>query len=260
MEKVLLHIEEGIATITINNPPMNILDAEVVSGLLQATDDIRKQEKIRVVILTGQGTRAFMAGGDIKSFPDLIGKGEDVAYQGSKFLQEPLDAIMNLPHPTICVLNGLALGGGCELALSCDVRIAEEHVEIGLPEVKLGLFPGAGGTQRLPRLIGVSKAKELIFTGDPVPASKALEIGLVNDVVTTGEGLQAAYALAHKISRHSAKALQYAKLAIDEGLNGSLEEGLETEARYFGKVFQTEDVQEGVSAFIEKRQALFRDR
>lgn len=260
MEKVLLHIEEGIATITINNPPMNILNAEVVSGLLEATANIRQHEEVKVVILIGQGTRAFMAGGDIKSFPDLIGKGEDIAYQGSKFLQEPLDAIMNLPHPTICVLNGLALGGGCELALSCDFRIAEEHVEIGLPEVKLGLFPGAGGTQRLPRLIGVSKAKELIFTGDPVPVAKALEIGLVNEVVKTGEGLQAAYALAHKISRHSAKALQYAKLAIDEGMNGSLEEGLETEARYFGKVFQTEDVKEGVSAFIEKRQAVFRNR
>ena len=259
MEKVLLQVEEDIATITINNPPMNILDAEVVSGLLQVTADIRGYDDVKVVILTGQGTRAFMAGGDIKSFPDLIGHGEEVAYQGSKSLQEPLDAIMNLPHPTICVLNGLALGGGCELALSCDVRIAEEHVEIGLPEVKLGLFPGAGGTQRLPRLIGVSKAKELIFTGDPVPAAKALEIGLVNEVVQAGEGLQVAHALARKISRHSAKALQYAKLAIDEGMNGSLEEGLETEARYFGKVFQTEDVKEGVSAFIEKRQAVFRD-
>ena len=260
MEKVQLHIEEGIATITINNPPMNILDAEVVSGLLQVTADIRQHDEVKVVILIGQGTRAFMAGGDIKSFPDLIGKGEDIAYQGSKFLQEPLDAIMNLPQPTICVLNGLALGGGCELALSCDFRIAEEHVEIGLPEVKLGLFPGAGGTQRLPRLIGVSKAKELIFTGEPVPATKALEIGLVNEVVKTGEGLQAAHALARKISSHSAKALQHAKLAIDEGLNGSLGEGLEAEARYFGKVFQTEDVREGVSAFIEKRQAVFRDR
>ncbi|WP_413364308.1 enoyl-CoA hydratase [Lysinibacillus sp. 3P01SB] len=260
MEKVLLHIEEGIATITINNPPMNILDADVVNGLLQVTSELRKHGETKIVILTGQGTRAFMAGGDIKSFPDLIGNGEEVAYRGSKFLQEPLDAIMNLPHPTICVLNGLALGGGCELSLSCDFRIAEEHVEIGLPEVKLGLFPGAGGTQRLPRLIGVSKAKELIFTGDPVPADKALEIGLVNEVVKTGEGLQAAYTLARKMSRHSAKALQYVKLAIDEGLNVSLEEGLEIEARYFGKVFQTEDVKEGVSAFIEKRQAVFRDR
>lgn len=260
MEKVLLHIEEGIATITINNPPMNVLDADVVNGLLQVTADIRKHDEVKVVILIGQGTRTFMAGGDIKSFPDLIGKGEEVAYEGSKFLQKPLDAIMNLPQPTICVLNGLALGGGCELALSCDFRIAEEHIEIGLPEVKLGLFPGAGGTQRLPRLIGVSKAKELIFTGDPVSAEEALEIGLVNEVATTGEGLQAAHVLARKISRHSAKALQYAKLAIDEGLNGSLEEGLEAEARYFGKVFQTEDVKEGVAAFMEKRRAVFRDR
>lgn len=260
MEKVLLHIEEGFAVITINSPPMNILDADVVNGLLQVTADIRNHDEVKVVVLTGQGTRAFMAGGDIKSFPELIGKGENVAYQGSKFLQAPLDAVMNLPLPTICVLNGLALGGGCELALSCDFRIAEEHVEIGLPEVKLGLFPGAGGTQRLPRLIGISKAKELIFTGESVSASKALEIGLVNEVVKTGEGMQAAYTLARKMSRHSAKALQYAKLAIDEGLNGGLKEGLETEARYFGKVFQTEDVREGVSAFMEKRRAVFKDR
>ena len=260
MEKVLLHIEKGIATITINNPPVNILDADVVNELLQATSNIYKHDEVKVVILIGQGTRAFMAGGDIKSFPNLIGKGEDVAYQTSKLLQEPLNAIMNLPHPTICVLNGLALGGGCELALSCDFRIIEEHVEIGLPEIKLGLFPGAGGTQRLPRLIGVSKAKELIFTGDSIPAVKALEIGLVNEVVKSGDGLLAAYVLAHKIKRHSIKALQYAKLAIDEGLNNSLEEGLEIEARYFGKVFQTEDVKEGVLAFIEKRKPLFKDK
>jgi len=260
MDKVLLHIEEDIATITINNPPVNILDADVVNGLLQATTDIYNHDKVKVFILTGQGNRAFMAGGDIKSFPNLIQKGEVVAYKGSKFLQEPLDAIMNLPHPTICVLNGLALGGGCELALSCDFRIAEEHIEVGLPEIKLGLFPGAGGTQRLSRLIGTSKAKELIFTGDSIPAIKALEIGLVNKVVKSGNGLQEAYALAHKISRHSSKALQYAKLAIDEGLNNSLEEGLEIEARYFGKVFQTEDVKEGVLAFIEKRKPLFKDK
>ena len=260
MDKVLLHIEEDIATITINNPPVNILDADVVNGLLQATTDIYNHDKVKVFIITGQGNRAFMAGGDIKSFPNLIQKGEVVAYKGSKFLQEPLDAIMNLPHPTICVLNGLALGGGCELALSCDFRIAEEHIEVGLPEIKLGLFPGAGGTQRLSRLIGTSKAKELIFTGDSIPAIKALEIGLVNKVVKSGNGLQEAYALAHKISRHSSKALQYAKLAIDEGLNNSLEEGLEIEARYFGKVFQTEDVKEGVLAFIEKRKPLFKDK
>lgn len=260
MDKVLLKVEEDIAIITISNPPLNILDADVVNGLLKVTSDICKYDKVKVVILTGTGTRAVMAGGDIKSFPNLIQKGESVAYQGSKFLQEPLNAIMNLPHPTICVLNGLALGGGCELALSCDFRIAEEHVEIGLPEIKLGLFPGAGGTQRLSRLIGTSKAKELIFTGDSISAIKALEIGLVNKVVKSDNGLQEAYALAHKLKRHSSKALQYAKLAIDDGLNNSLEKGLEIEARYFSKVFQTEDVKEGVLAFIEKRQPLFKDK
>lgn len=260
MTKVKVTREDELAIITIQNPPVNVLDKDVVIELLQIARNLSTDNTVRAVILTGEGTKAFMAGGNIKSFPDLIGKGHEVAYQESRLLQEPFEALMNLPQPTICVLNGLALGGGCELALSLDFRIAEAHVEIGLPEVKLGLFPGAGGTQRLSRLIGISKAKEIIFTGEPLTAQQALEIGLVNTVVPAGEGLQTARHFAKKMTRHSSQALKYAKLAINHGRNVSLQDGLKIEAHYFGDVFQTEDVKEGVQAFINKRTPKFQNR
>jgi len=158
------------------------------------------------------------------------------------------------------VLNGLTFGGGCELALACDIRIAEEHAQIGLPEIKLGLFPGGGGTQRLPRLVGEAKAKELMFTGDPISAQEAEKIRLVNRVVPSGEGLNSAKELAKRISRHSLQALSRIKKSVDEGMNHSLTEGIELEAALFAEVFQTEDIKEGVQAFIEKRKPVFQHR
>lgn len=258
-EKVSLTIENQIAILMIQNPPVNILDADVVEQLHQKIDEIEQTPTIKVVILTGEGEKAFMAGGDIKSFPEWMGKGIELAEAKSRWLQHPLNRIEALPYPTICVLNGAALGGGCELALACDIRIAEKHVTIGLPEIKLGLFPGAGGTQRLARLIGKAKAKEIIFTGESLTADEALAIGLVNTVVPKWYGLTTGIQLAKKIATHSRQALTYAKQAIAEGADQSLSDALQTEAHYFGHVFQTEDVKEGVAAFIEKRTPRFLD-
>ncbi len=168
-----------------------------------------------------------------------------------------LTKIDQFPKPTIAVLNGLTLGGGCELALACDLRVAEAQVQIGLPEVKLGLFPGAGGTQRLSRLVGNAKAKEIIFTGDPLGAIEAEKIGLVNKVVEQGCGLSEAKILASRMTRHSLQALSRIKKAINEGSEATLEQGLEIETNLFEEIFQTEDVKEGVSAFLDKRKPAF---
>ena len=258
-EKVSLTIENQIAILMIQNPPVNILDADVVEELHYKIDEIEQTPNLKVVLLTGEGEKTFMAGGDIKSFPDWIGKGVKVAEAKSQWLQDPLNRIEALSYPTICILNGAALGGGCELALACDIRIAESHVTIGLPEIKLGLFPGAGGTQRLARLVGKAKAKEIIFTGESLTADQALEIGLVNSVVPKWYGVTTGIQLAKKIASHSRQALAFAKQAIDEGADQSLSDGLQTEAHYFGHVFQTEDVKEGVAAFMEKRKPRFLD-
>ncbi|MFJ7973439.1 enoyl-CoA hydratase [Psychrobacillus sp. NPDC096389] len=250
-------LQQNIAQIVIDNPPVNILSADVIEQLNLVVDEIEKDPNVKVVIITGAGEKAFVAGGDIKGFPAWIGNGVEEAKQNSLWLQQPLNKIEQLPHPTIAAINGLALGGGCELALSCDIRIAEEHIKIGLPEVKLGLFPGAGGTQRLPRLIGKARAKEMIFTGEPISAEEAERIGLVNHVVAKGKSVEKAIEIASKITNYSSLPITFAKQAIDVGYEQALEKGLVTEATYFGHVFQTKDVQEGVEAFIEKRKPNF---
>lgn len=252
--------EKGIATIIIDNPPVNVLSYAVIEQLTTVVDEIERDDEVIVVILTGAGEKAFVAGGDIKSFPEWIGKGSEYAEEKALWLQNPLNKIERLPKPVIAAINGLALGGGCELALSCDLRIIEEQAKIGLPEVKLGLFPGAGGTQRLPRLIGSARAKEMMFTGEPLGAEEALRVGLVNHVVPRGESLNKARELAAKMARFSLPALSLMKQSINKGLSYSLEEGLKIEAQNFGHVFQTSDVKEGVGAFIEKRVPLFQHK
>ncbi|MBS4214719.1 enoyl-CoA hydratase/isomerase family protein [Neobacillus rhizophilus] len=252
---VKLEKNDHIAIVTIDNPPLNVLSGQVTSELKAVFDDIASDNDIVVAILTGAGSRAFMAGADIKEFPQSIGKAgmkDRVLEQHAVFNQ-----IDFLPKPTIAVLNGLTFGGGCELAITCDIRIAEEHAQLGLPEIKLGIFPGGGGTQRLPRIVGEAKAKELMFVGDPISAHEAVKLGLVNKVVATGQGMNAALAMAKKISGYSLQALSRIKKAVDEGTNMEFHAGIEREAELFGEVFLTEDVKEGVSAFIEKRKPVF---
>lgn len=249
--------KDGIAIVTINNPPVHTLSEDVINQLVDVMEEMEALTEVRVVLITSTGNDVFVAGGDIKMFPSWTGKGKEIAEEKSQWLQYPLDLIDNLSKPTIAVLDGLALGGGCELALACDLRIAESQIEIGLPEIKLGLFPGAGGTQRLPRLIGEGKAKQMMFTGRPVNAEEALSIGLVNKVTPKGKAFEEAYQLALEISNHSLPALSLMKKAVIQGRDVSLKQGLKKEAVYFGEVFQTRDVKEGIAAFIEKRNPKF---
>ncbi|UII56800.1 enoyl-CoA hydratase [Cytobacillus spongiae] len=248
----------GLGIVSINHPPLNVLSQQVFQELKNAFLQLKEDEEIVAVLVTGAGNRAFVAGADIKEFPQLIGNRDmkESVMEGHRVLTE----IQQFPKPTIAVLNGLTLGGGCELALSCDMRIAEEHAQIGLPEITLGLFPGAGGTQRLPRLVGAAKAKELMYTGEAISAKEAERIGLVNSVVETGKGVEAGIALAKKMTRHSLQVLSRIKQAVDHGLDTTLENGIEIEANLLVEVFQTEDIKEGVSAFIEKRKPVFRHR
>ncbi len=258
----LVHVDvtEGIAIVTIDNPPMNVLSAQVTSELGEIFSRIANDSSVVVAILTGAGNRAFMAGADIKEFPSSLGKEKTELLRNSMESHRVLNLIADLPKPTIAVLNGLALGGGCELALTCDIRIAEEQIKIGLPEVKLGLFPGGGGTQRLPRLIGPAKAKELMFLGEPISAEEALKLGLVNHVSAPGEGLQSALKMAEKMAGYSIQALSRIKKAVNDGFDESLDDGIGIEADLFADIFATEDVREGVQAFIEKRQPSFKHR
>lgn len=256
----LVHIEKlaGVAIVTIDNPPMNVLSKQVTRELGEVFTAIAEDSEVIAAILTGAGSRAFMAGADIKEFPQSLGLEKEQLKKNNLESHAVLNFIERIPKPTIALLNGLAFGGGCELALTCDIRIAEEHVKIGLPEVKLGLFPGGGGTQRLPRLIGPSKAKELMFLGEPLSAEEALKIGLINQVVESGKGMETAIYMAKKMASYSLQALSRIKKAVNDGIDTSLDEGLELEAELFAEVFGTEDVREGVQAFIEKRSPSFK--
>ncbi|MBO9130170.1 enoyl-CoA hydratase [Bacillus sp. 165] len=258
MELVSVQKQNKIATVTIDNPPLNVMCKQVVEELKDIFMDLSTDSSVVTIILTGAGKKAFMAGADIKEFPDWIGK-ENLKQQFMN-THEVLNLIDDCQKPTIAVVNGIAFGGGCELALTCDLRIVEEHALLGLPEVKLGLFPGGGGTQRLPRLIGEAKAKEMMYTGEPISAYDAEAIGLVNKVVPSGEGLQAAAELAEKISAYSITALSRIKKAVDEGMNLPFSQAIEREAELFEEVFQTEDIKEGVQAFLEKRKPQFQGR
>ena len=253
-----LRVEKAanVATVIINNPPMNVLSEQVASELCNVFTELKDDRSIVTVILTGEGDRAFMAGADIKEFPKMINQTPGVDKQPSK-KSEVFRLIYEFPKPTIAYLNGMALGGGFELALTCDMRIAEETVQLGLPEVKLGLFPGGGGTQRLPRLIGTAKAKELMFTGNQISAQEALQLGIINQIATSEEGIVVARKLANKISRHSLQALKRIKQAVNEGTEGDLQEGLDLESKLFQEIFTTEDMKEGVTAFLEKRRPVF---
>lgn len=256
----VLNVErtDGYAVVTINNPPMNVISNQVFKELDEVFGELGTDPEVNAVIVTGQGDKVFAAGADIKEFPQLIGQGG----LKEKFLETHaiLNRIDRFEKPVIAMLNGLTFGGGCEVTLCCDIRIAEEHAQIGLPEITLGLFPGGGGTQRLPRLVGEAKAKELMFTGEAITAAEAERIGLVNKVTSSGEGMEAARKMAKRIARFSLPALSRIKKAVDEGLELPLERGTELEAGLFEEVFQTEDVQEGVKAFIEKRRPAFQNK
>ncbi|MGQ4810586.1 Short-chain-enoyl-CoA hydratase [Candidatus Entotheonellaceae bacterium PAL068K] len=247
-----------LAIVTLTNPPMNVLHPQMVAELDACFTGLAGDPDVVVAIITGQGERAFCAGFDIKEFPAMMAPG------GAEALANQLHAgllkVAHLGKPTIAAVNGFALGGGLEIAMACDLRIVTENAQLGQPEIKLGLFPGAGGTQRLPRLLGAGIAKELMYIGEPIGAEEARRIGLANRVVPAGEALDAAKAMGRTIASRAGIALRYIQQAVDRGLNTSLEEGLQIEADLFAKIFQTEDVREGVDAFLTKRQPHFKHR
>jgi len=255
---ILYEKRAGIAYVTLNRPKvLNALDSTTWSDLRFAFEDAKADSTVRGVILTGAGDRAFIAGADISELADVDAY---EAEESSRFGQEVLNLIENLGKPVIAAINGFALGGGCETAMACTIRIAAEHAKFGQPEVKLGLLPGGGGTQRLPRLVGKGRALQLILTGETISAQEAYRIGLVNEVVPAGNLMARAEAVLKQISANAPIAVKYSLDAANKGLDTSQSEGLALEAAYFGICASTEDKREGTLAFLEKRAPHFAGR
>lgn len=257
MKYIKFEKKEDMAVLTIcRQEALNALNGDVLTELSEAVQKVKADSAIRVLIITGEG-RSFVAGADIgaQSVFDLKG-GREWGVFGSAIMR----AIETLPIPTIAAVNGFALGGGCELALSCDLIIASEKAKFGQPEVGLGITPGFSGTQRLPRRIGVTKAKELIFTGEMISSAEAEKIGLVNQVVAPEQLMDEAMAMAKKIAKNAPVAVEYAKAAIDRGADADIDSGIKIENELFAMCFATEDQKEGMKAFLEKREAQFKNK
>lgn len=252
-ENILTEIQDRIAVITINRPKsLNALNAKTISELSNAFGKFNDDRQIRVIILTGSGEKSFVAGADIKEFSDFgTAEAEQLARNGQNIL---FDKIENLNKPVIAAVNGFALGGGLELALSCHIRYASENAKLGLPEVTLGLIPGYGGTQRLPKLIGKGLANELIFSAKMLPAARAKEIGLVNEVFSSEDLLAKTKELAETIARNSPMAISKAIAAVNLS---DTDKGFDAEIKSFGELFEMQDKKEGVAAFLEKRKPEF---
>jgi enoyl-CoA hydratase len=257
-ENVLVEKKEGIGYITVNRPKvLNALSIKTVHELMGAFQAMGGDDEVRAVILTGSGEKSFVAGADIPEFQDLTPDGaRDYAMRG----QELLSIIEKLGKPVIAAVNGFALGGGCEIAMACTMRVASDNAKLGQPEVALGLIPGYGGTQRLPRLVGKGRAYEMILTGRPIDAARAEQIGLVNKVVPQGDLIAECEKIAKAVAKQAPLAIEYCLEAVNHGLNMSLDDGLALEADLFGLVFGSEDVREGVRAFVEKRKADFKGK
>jgi len=247
-------IEDEIAVITINNPPMNPLITAVRDQLSAIMSELAgKLDEVKAVILTGSG-KAFVAGADIKSFPELTQEKAKARLQTTRPLYQQME---DFTRPVICAVNGYCLGGGLELAMSCDIRIASSKAQFGQPEINLGIIPGGGGTQRLPRLVGAGIAKELIYTGKFISAERAAAIGLVNAVVEPEKLMDEAKEMAALIASKPVLAVRAAKEVINHGLNMTLSEGLDLESMHWSYLCGTEDQKEGAAAFIEKRKPTF---
>ena len=253
---VLFQQEDGIGIITINRPgALNALNPEVLKALENALEKAERDEKVKVILITGSGEKAFVAGADIAEMSKMSPR---EAREFSKLGQKVFRKIEQMEKPVIAVVNGYALGGGLELAISCDYILASENAQFGQPEVDLGIFPGFGGTQRLPRILGKLRAKELIFWGERIPAQKALEIGLVNEVAPQDKLMERARELAKKLMSKGLIAIGLAKRAIEQGTDLDLDSGLLIEQTLFSLCFDTQDQREGMKAFLEKRKPEFK--
>jgi len=257
--KYIIHEKsEGIATITLNRPEaLNAFSKDVVEEVLLALEDVRNDETVRVVVLTGAGEKAFSAGADIKSMVGMTSlKARELSLMGEKLCV----ALENLEKPVIAALNGYALGGGLEVAMSCDLRVASETARMGQTEINIGLIPGWGGTQRLTRLVGMTKAKELVFTGKMIDAKTAEQLGIVNMVVPADKFKETVRQFALELTSKAPVAIKVAKALINKGADIGLDSALALEREGFGVVASSEDLKEGVSAFTEKRKPTFKGK
>ena len=258
LANVLYEKKDAIAYVTINRPKvLNALNTPTWTDIRTAFENARDDMAVQGVILTGAGNKAFIAGADIGELSKATALD---AERASRFGQQVLDLIENLGKPVIAAVNGFALGGGCETAMACTIRIAVDTAKFGQPEVTLGLLPGGGGTQRLPRLVGKGRALQLILSAEMISAQEAYRIGLVNEVVPAADLLTRAEAMLRKIASNGPMAVKFALTAVNKGLETSQDEGLLLEASYFGLCAGTEDKKEGTSAFLEKRAPQFRGR
>jgi len=247
-------IENRVAVVSIHRPPLNPLNTKVFQELSALIDELEAHQQVGAVVITGAGEKAFVAGADIREMMDL-----DLAgmMEMNKISRIAFLKIENASKPVIAAVNGLALGGGCELALACDLRICSENAKFAFPEVNLGIIPGGGGTQRLPRIVGQGVAKELLYFGEMIDAQRALAIHLVNKVVPADQLLPTAKEWAEKLAQKPTMALRMLKEAVNTGANVDLQSGLMVETACFGNAFATEDRKEGMRAFAEKRKPVF---
>ena len=250
-------IEDKVGVLTIVNPPANLLSRAVLTEIRSVLEELTKNATVKALVITGGGT-FFVVGADIKEISEL--KGAAQGTEAASLGQRVFNKLEQLPFPTIAAVNGHCLGGGNEMAMACTFRIASDRARFGQPEINLGIMPGFGGTQRLARLVGASKALELNLTGDMINAQAAYEMGLVNKVVPEAEVIKQAMGLAKKIVEKSRLPVTRILHVTREGLKVSLEEGLQLEAKLFGELCETEDMQEGLKAFLEKRRPKFQDR
>lgn len=257
-ENLLLEVKDRIATVTINRPAaMNAMTRRTLEEIERVVAEIERDSEVRAAIVTGAGTKAFVAGADIAVMRDMISaEARELALLAHRIFA----AMEASSKPFIAAVNGYALGGGCELALACDIRIASNNAKFGQPEINIGILPGFGGSQRLPRLIGKGRALEMILTGEMIDAAEALRIGLVNRVVPQEELLEAARTLAAKIASKGRVAARLCKEAVVHGLEMDLTRACAYEAELFGYSFSTSDQKEGMGAFLEKRPPEFQDR
>jgi enoyl-CoA hydratase len=256
-ETLLLEKEGNVAIVKLNRPPVNSLNVKAYIELAEMFTELENDESVGAIIVTGAGEKAFGAGLDVK---DVAGNSTVWCFDFLKLVRQAMEKIANINKPTVAAMFGFTLGGGCEIAIACDIRLTTPDAVIGLPEITLGVMPGAGGTQRLPRLVGIPKTKELLFTGDNINGDEAYRIGLVNKVVSKESLMEEAMKLAHKLASRPRVALSLIKSCVNSSATMDLPSGLMMEDESFTIAYTSEDGREGIQAFLEKRKPVFKGK